>query len=288
MRGGRKGEIEREREKHKMKTFTILIHNYIYNMYFPRTGAFECHPELTRYRNKGGALSTLHLSHDLDDNEPPNISYTADQLTFREHEDIDDDMESIDDEDTDEEEWGDPTNYTAGREDSEMDSLVEIEKFETEWEHLEPNEQETRLFEEEQMKQLIFGSTHDHAHSSSSSSSLHQAMAEREIHRDRLRHLDYESTYMDFAANVVSSGTSRDQSIQLSAKDSVRLLGSIDDPNRKVGVASHTGVRGDTGSTRTHNQGTKKETPPPEESQGFFGTLSSLWTSTFGGRSNRQ
>ena len=252
-----------------------------------RSGAFECHPELTRYRNKGGALSTSQLSHDFDDNEPPNISYTADQLTFSDPNDLDDDMESLDDRDSDEasdNEWEDPINYAVEREDSEMDSLVEVEKFETEWEHLEPSEQETKLFEEEQMKQqLLFGSSQSHTHPSTSSSSLLQAMAEREIHRDRLRHLDYETTYMEFAASVASSGsgtTLHDHSIQLNATDAVKLISSIDEAKGKEGV-SPVGCHGDTG-----DRGTSQEVPSSTESQGFFGTLSSLWTSTFGGRSN--
>lgn len=248
-----------------------------------RSGAFECHPELTRYRNKGGALSTSQLSHDLDDNEPPNISYTADQLTFSNSDDLDDDdMESIDDRDSEElsdNEWEDPT--TTGRQDSEMDSLVQIEKFETEWEHLEPSEQETKLFEEEQMKQqLLFGSSHSHTHPCTSSF-LHQAMTEREIHRDRLRHLDYESTYMDFAATVASSGSStmlQGGNVQLSTVDSVRLIGSIDETKQKAGT-SPTGCHANPG-----NQGVSEEVPPTAGNQGFFGTLSSLWTSTFGGR----
>ena len=250
-----------------------------------RSGAFECHPELTRYRNKGGTLSISQLSHDLDDNEPPNISYTADQLTFGNSDDLDDDMESLDDKDSDERsdnEWEDPTNYYAARrQDSEMDSLVQIEQFETEWEHLEPSEQETKLFEEEQMKQqLLFGSSHSHTHPSTTSF-LHQAMTEREIHRDRLRRLDYESTYKEFAASVASSGSStmlQDRSVQLNTVDSVRLIGSIDKIEGKAGT-SPSGCHVNTG-----DQEVSKEAPPTEGSQGFFGTLSSLWTSTFGGR----
>ena len=254
-----------------------------------RSGAFECHPELTRYRNKGGASSILQQSHDWDDNEPPNISYTADQLSLSDREDYDDAMESMDDDESDSDdsnEWGDPVNYTIGgfnKEDSsEMDSLVEIEKFETEWEHLEPSEQETKLFEEEQMKQqLLLGSTHGHAHQLSSPSK--QAMAEREIHRDRLRHLDYDSTYMEFAANVALPGTSQELSVQLNATDSVRLFGSIDEISGR-GVASSVG--GGVASTPGTEMGKRQQAPPAEENQGFFGTLSSLWASTFGGRTS--
>ena len=249
---------------------------------------------MTRYRNKGGALSTLQQSHDWDDNEPPNISYTADQLILSDHEDYDDAMESMDDESDsdDSSEWGDPVNDATGgsgscfnKEDSsEMDSLVEIEKFETEWEHLEPSKQETKLFEEEQMKrQLLLGSSHGHTHQLPSPSK--QAMTEREIHRDRLRHLDYESTYMEFAANVASSGTSQELSVQLNATDSVRLFGSIDETSER-GVASSAGG----GVTSTAGTGTEmgksQQAPPTEENQGFFGTLSSLWASTFGGRTS--
>ena len=129
---------KRERERKRQRNLHYIIT-------FPRSGAFECHPELTRYRNKGGVLLTLQQSHDWDDNEPPNISYTADQLILSNHEDYDDAMESMDDEsDSDySSEWGDPINYARGtsggsgscfnKEDSsEMDSLVEIKKFEME------------------------------------------------------------------------------------------------------------------------------------------------------------
>lgn len=249
---------------------------------------------MTRYRNKGGALSALQQSHDWDDNEPPNISYTADQLILSDHDDYDDAMESMDDESDsdDSSEWGDPINYAPGggsscfnKEDSsEMDSLVEIEKFETEWEHLEPSEQETKLFEEEQMKrQLLLGSSHGHTHPQSPSPS-NQAVTEREIHRDRLRHLDYETTYMEFAANVALSGTSQELSVQLNATDSVRLFGSIDETGAGGrGVASSAG--GGVASTGTET-GKSQQAPPTEENQGFFGTLSSLWASTFGGRTS--
>lgn len=245
---------------------------------------------MTRYRNKGGALSALQQSHDWDDNAPPSISYTADQLTLSDREDYDDAMESMDDksDSDDSSEWEDPINYPPGdggsclnKEDSsEMDSLVKIEKFETEWEHLEPSEQETKLFEEEQMKrQLLLGSSHGHAHQPPFPSN--QALAEREIHRDRLRHLDYESTYMEFAANVASSGASQELSVQLNATDSVRLLGSIDETGGR-GVASSAG--GGVASTAGTGMGQGQPAPPTEENQGFFGTLSSLWASTFGGR----
>lgn len=250
-----------------------------YYRYLFRSGAFECHPELTRYRNKGGASSAVPVSHDLDDSEPPNVSYTDNQLTSSCHDDLDDDMESIDEGDSDDDEWEDPANYAASKEeDSEMESLVEIEKFETEWEHLEPSEQETRLFEEEQMKrQLIYGSSHDHAHQPLlSTSSHHQAVTEREIHRDRRRRLDYESTYMDFAASVASSGEAG--SVHLTTTDTVRLFSSINKSDGDNEGASPASCH--------DNDDTDGEPPPSQQGQGFFGTLSNLWTSTFGGRAN--
>ena len=250
-----------------------------------RSGAFECHPELTRYRNKGGALSTMPASHDLDDSEPPNVLYTDDQVTSSCHDDLDDDMESIDEEDSDDDGWGDPSNYAAAREgdDSEMDSLVTIEKFETEWEHLEPSEHETRLFEEEQVRQqLCYGSAHDHTHQLTSASSHHQAMLEREIHRDRRRRLDYDSTYMDFAASVASSGDPG--SIHLTTTDTVKLFSSINknDGGGNKGASPSTGCHDSTDGPGVGSG----EHSTSEQSQGFFGTLSSLWTSTFGGRSS--
>ena len=151
---------------------------------------------------------------------------------------------------------------------------------------MELSEQETKLFEEEQMKQqLLLDSSHSHTHHQSPSPSK-LAVTEREIHRDRLRRLDYESTYMEFAANVASPGTSQELSVQLSATDSVRLLGSIDETGGR-GVASLAGggVASTTSTAGTEAEKSQQATPT-EENQGFFGTLSSLWASTFGGRTN--
>lgn len=77
--------------------------------------------------------------------------------------------------------------------------------------------------------------------------------AEMESRRERMRRLDYDSTYLDYRA-MAASGAS-DRSVQLSATDSVRLVGSIE--------KSEGEQRGGEGGG------------------GLFGTLSSLWTSTF-------
>ena len=77
--------------------------------------------------------------------------------------------------------------------------------------------------------------------------------AEMESRRERMRRLDYDSTYLDYRA-MAASGAS-DRSVQLSATDSVRLVGSIE---KSEGEQRGGGGEG-----------------------GLFGTLSSLWTSTF-------
>ena len=77
--------------------------------------------------------------------------------------------------------------------------------------------------------------------------------AEMESRRERMRRLDYDSTYLDYRA-MAASGAS-DRSVQLSATDSVRLVGSIE--------KSEGEQRGGEGGG------------------GLFGTLSTLWTSTF-------
>ena len=73
-----------------------------------------------------------------------------------------------------------------------------------------------------------------------------------ELHRARLRHLQYNSTYLDYVALGASERSIT--SVSLSATDSVKLMESID-AERGGGNESGSG--------------------------GLFGTLSSLWSSTF-------
>ena len=91
---------------------------------------------------------------------------------------------------------------------------------------------------------------------------------------------------MEFAANVASPSTSQELSVQFSATDSVRLLGSIDKTSgRGVASLAQGGVASTTSTAGTETEKSQQATPT-EENQGFFGTLSSLWASTFGGRTN--
>ena len=78
--------------------------------------------------------------------------------------------------------------------------------------------------------------------------------AEMESYRERMRRLDYDSTYLDYRA-LAASGAS-DRSVQLSATDSVRLVGSIE-------------------------RNEEEQRGGGEGGGGLFGTLTSLWTSTF-------
>ena len=170
--------------------------------------------------------------------------YSADQSThsyYGNKSDSDEDEEESDN--TTEEET--PTNYQA-------DSNT------FEWEHLDPSATELQLFQEEQLK-LRSAAT--------SLGSGTPSQADVELARDRARRLDYNSTYLDYVSETIRS-LNESSSVQLSAKDSIRLLSSIDEEKR--GVGPQTGD-GDTPVATATTEG------------GLFGTLSSLWTSTFGG-----
>ena len=136
-------------------------------------------------------------------------------------------------------------------------------------------------------QQLLLGSSHSHTHHQSPSpSKLAVTERERFIAIDSDVWTTRAHIYMEFAANVASPGTSQELSVQFSATDSVRLLGSIDKTSGR-GVASLAGggVASTTSTAGTETEKSQQATPT-EENQGFFGTLSSLWASTFGGRTN--
>lgn len=158
------------------------------------------------------------LSQDTD-SEPPSVSYTTDQSLHSRHGDHSD---------TDEEEEEDSSRASSSQ---------EIARG---WESLEPSEAPPT----EELTRSVVGEKS-------------MSAAEWEAQRERLRRLDYDSTYLDY----VALGTSERNvsSVSVSATDTVRLVDSIDE------VA-------ESGRERDGGGG-----------QGLLGkTLSSLWSSTFG------
>lgn len=194
-----------------------------------RTGAFECYPELTSYIGLKipGTQPPRALLHDADDSQPPTVSYTATQS----------DMES-----EEEEEGEGSLDYLTGQ----MD-----------WEHLEPSLEETRLFEEEQMKQVLSAAV-----SSDREELVYRHAQEVEIYRQKLRRLDYNSTYRDYATMIAaSSGSASSDDVHMTPTNSMGSVGGEEKSQDNVPTAS----------------------PLQPLASGIFGTLSSLWTSTFGG-----
>ena len=179
-----------------------------------RSGAFECHPELTRFRGSGIAT----LGQDLD-SLPPSISYTNSQ-SLHGYQGDSNTSES--------EEEGE------GRE-GEAQALNTSADTDEEWEPMVP---------------LLPGGGEEMGHTAN-----FHASAELDSYRERMRRLDYDSTYLDYRALGTSGASER--SVQLSATDSVRLLGSIVEKGETEG-------RGERGGGR-----------------GLLGTLGSLWSSTF-------
>lgn len=172
------------------------------------------------------ALPPRALLHDADDSQPPSVSYTATQS----------DVES-----EEEEEGGESSDLIA---DAQMD-----------WEHLEPSVEETRLFEEEQMKQALGADV-----SSDRELVRRRHAQEVEIYRQKLRRLDYNSTYKDYA--TMMAATAGSDSVHTTSTNSMKSVES--------------------GEGRETGEGPTTPTSPLT-SGGIFGTLSSLWTSAFGG-----
>lgn len=221
---------------------------YIICVLINRSGPFECYPELISY--KGSLRRTRParvspMSHDIDDSQPPSVSYTA---------------ESVHSSTESEEEEGGAggVSDTFASQQTQMD-----------WEHLEPSAEEVRLFEEEQMKlALAVSPTSDRV------SVAHKHAQEVENYRQRLRRLDYNTTYMDYAAHAV--GPSPFDSTRTLSADGTKLLGSSGEGRSGVEVG---------GERTSVTEGTAAATSPTQQgvASGILGTLSSLWTSTFGG-----
>ncbi len=164
-----------------------------------------------RYRGRHG--SPL-LAHDLEDSEPPAVLYTADQPTPGS--DLEDSSSGSED-----------NFYSNERQD--FDEIYD-------WEYLEPSIKELRQFEEEQIRSRLSGI---------SAPKMAAATSEVNAHRDRLRRLDYDSTYLDYTAAMTNT--------------------------RSASTVS-----------RESDDATKSEIS--ESGGGLFGTLSSLWSSAWGSR----
>ena len=221
----------------------------ISSLFLFRSGSFECHPELTCYRESlmGGSRRRHRqqpvrgspplplLAHDMDDAQPPSVSYASAPHSL--------DSESEGSEEDEE-----------GR--GEAVDLMTISQY-VDWEHLDPSIEELREFEEEQMRQAL---TSAKSVPPPMSSEQHRVAQEAEIYRERLRRLDYNSTYMDYAA-LTATGSA---GAGVSPGDSIK---------------SSSGGGGEKSSPEP----TPPEAPPTTQASGIFGTLSSLWTSTFWG-----
>lgn len=176
------------------------------------------------------SLPPRALLDDTDDSLPPTISYAASQS----------DMESEEGEGE-----GSP-DHLAGQ----MD-----------WEHLEPSIEEARLFEEEQMRQALSS-----AASSDREGLMHRHAQEVEIYRQKLRRLDYNSTYRDYATMLAAgSGSASSDGVHTSPANSVASVGGEEMEGGKKSQDK------DPTSPSSHTL-----------ASGLFGTLSNLWTSTFG------
>ncbi len=226
-----------------------------------RSGAFECHPELISYRNSSRPtrLKGSLLSVDVDESQPPNISYATDTSAMHSHR-----------EDSDSEEWED-----------EERSLMSSNHMD--WEDIDPSPSETMLFREEQIKmKLCLASTNSGGNRSSGVRGNEKSAPP--CHEHRMLRLDYDSTYADFSSSLAnnSSGSTSRRKVQLSATNSIKLMSSLG--KEKEGEID---VLGD---TQANPQPKPRETDSHQESgvpvggSGLFSTLSSLWTSTFGGR----
>ena len=198
--------------------------------------------------------SPLLLSHDIDDSQPPNVSYASTHSL----------SSNSDDEDEEEEVGGACTPD---------DPMVMSQNMD--WEHLDPSIEELRMFEEEQMRQALSSAKSFPSTSSDQNRAACVHAQETEIYRQRLRRLDYNSTYMDYAA-LTSIGSGSAGVSLASPGDSFRASGSVaagsDEGNlEKIGKQNSPEPAAESSET----QGTI--------ASGIFGTLSSLWTSTFGG-----
>ncbi len=194
-------------------TKNVLYCSFVIKILYYRSGAFECSPEMMRYRGRHGSPVLPTLSHDLEDSEPPAVVYTSDQSKQPDNELA--------------ESSSDPEDNFYSKDREEFDEMYD-------WEYLEPNIKELRLFEEEQIRAQLTERTQ--------ATGSQKMAGEMDARRDGLRRLDYDSTYLDYTTAMAST-------------------------------------RSSTVSTES-----AKTSDVSESSGGFFGTLSSMWSSAWGSR----
>lgn len=195
------------------------------------------------YHNTSGALSRPSKeSADVDDSQPPNISYAADKRGSQ-------------GEDSDSEEWEE-------EEEASLQSMPAMD--ETEWEDVEFSRAEALLFEQETKAALRQQQQQAAGRGGASADPLDNfASGERRAWR-----LDYDSTYADFKALASMSSGRRSQFSTASGN-----TGLLDSQHR---------------TDQTQGQQIAETNKEDESTSGvaasLFGTLSNLWSSTFGTR----
>lgn len=196
------------------------------------------------------------MSHDVDDSRPPSVSYTA---------------ESAQDSSS-----GSGMESEGGEEEEEGE---DVSPHKMEWEHLEPSAEEMRLFEEEQMKLTLVASPSARGQQEVA----HRHAQQVEDYRQRLRRLDYDTTYVDYAAHVLSHAAApaslppSSAETTRSSSSSTRSLGSS--TGRELRALAEGGATSGGGSSSSSSSASQQQ----GMASGILGTLSSLWTSTFGG-----
>jgi len=191
-----------------------------------------------RSSSAGGSSSrSSKLSSDVDDNQPPNITYAADSHTHQ-------------GEESESDEWEE--------EEALVQSMPSID--DGEWEDLDLSPVEALMFEEERraalkLQQLAKGKE------LSAESLESYAPSERRAWR-----LDYDSTYADFKALAIMSSGRRSQASFASGS------GLLD---------SHKAEAAAKGDQKTEAAAGEV---PAGVAASLFGTLSNLWSSTFGGK----
>ncbi len=240
----------------------LLLFSLVYWVVYSNTRneAFVCSPELMCYRRRRRrerqVQESLMLAHDLDDNQPPNLSYTTDTPV---HEvESEGEEEEEEEEEEDEDDWETHANNSM------------------EWEHLEPTIEDIQLFEEEQMKiKLQMKPT-----SAKKQKQVRQQAQEAELRRQRVRRLDYNSTYMDYAA-LMGTLAHNSSSSSSSVVDTVRSLDSIEERAGDGEVSQE-----QESEINLRHRPAMESNPSSQDrelaSTGIFGALSSLWSSTFG------
>ena len=177
------------------------------------------------------------LSSDVDDSQPPNITYAADSHGYQ-------------GEESESDEWEE--------EEALMQNMPTID--DGEWEDLELSPAEALLFEEERRAALRL---QQQAKGKEASTEMYDYSAPSER---RAWRLDYDSTYADFKALAIMSSGRKSQASFASGS------GLLDSHKAETAAKVEQKVEAAAGEA------------PAGVATSLFGTLSNLWSSTFGGR----